>query len=194
MLSRKEIKKRAREQLDGHIFSSRWVLAVACVIVVALLDFVGGLIIIGALLIAGTLNYGLIHYFSKTEKNKDGAFVDIFQGFKDDFVGTFALSIIETIFTFLWSLLLIIPGIIKGYSYSMSMYLKHEKPTRDWYDCHKTSMKMMKGKKWKLFVLDLSFLGWYILGFLCLGVGVFFVMPYHLSARYNFFLEAKKDI
>ena len=54
------------------------------------------------------------------------------------------------------------------------------------------SKEMTKGHKWDLFVLDLSFIGWYLVGLLCLGIGTYWVVPYHQMAKANFYLELKK--
>lgn len=93
-----------------------------------------------------------------------------------------------------WTLLLIIPGIVKSYSYAMAFYIKQEHGKNiEAIDAISESRRMMDGYKWQLFCLDFSFLGWYILGILCLGVGVLFVTPYHEVARANFFEALKAE-
>ena len=72
-------------------------------------------------------------------------------------------SLLVLVLTFLWSLLLIIPGIVKAYSYALTPYLVHDHPEMSEYDCLKRSQQLMKGYKWKLFLLDLSFIGWALL-------------------------------
>jgi len=73
----------------------------------------------------------------------------------------------------------------------MSMYILQDNPDMQVSECINESQRMMLGKKLQLFCLDLSFLGWYIVGLLCFGVGVFFVAPYHQMARTNFYLALK---
>jgi len=85
--------------------------------------------------------------------------------------------------TFLWSLLFIIPGIIKGYEYCMIPYILAENPHISSQRAFELSKKMTDGEKWRIFVLDLSFLGWYLLGTLACGVGVLFVNPYEHATR-----------
>jgi len=86
---------------------------------------------------------------------------------------------LRSLFVFLWSLLLIIPGIYKAYQYRMIPYLMSEYPGMTKDIAFAESKRMMDGQKWKAFVLDLSFLGWGILSALTLGIlGVFYVMPY----------------
>jgi len=95
------------------------------------------------------------------------------------------------LFIFLWSLLLIVPGIIKSYSYSMVPYLLAKDPELKYNTAIEESMKLMDGNKGKLFVLDLSFIGWYILGLLALIIGVIFVVPYHATTRIEFFNDIR---
>lgn len=83
----------------------------------------------------------------------------------------------------LWSLLFIIPGIIKSYSYRMVPYILCENPEMNWKDAQVISRNMMNGNKWDAFVYDLSFIGWYILTGLTMGlVGVFYAGPYKASS------------
>lgn len=85
------------------------------------------------------------------------------------------------LYTALWSVLFIIPGIVKSYEYRMIPYLLAEKPEMDKTEAFKTSKSMMDGNKWNAFVLDLSFILWDILGIITLGlVEVFWVGPYKL--------------
>ncbi len=94
------------------------------------------------------------------------------------------LPIVKTMFltslyTFLWSLLLIIPGIIKSYSYRMVPFILAEDPTMDSKQAIDLSRSMMNGNKWRAFVLDLSFIGWYLLSALTAGLLlIFWVGPY----------------
>lgn len=74
-----------------------------------------------------------------------------------------ALSILEWIFVFLWSLLLVVPGIIASYRYRMAVYLLIDHPEMSPMDCIRESKRMMTGHKGELFVLDLSFIGWNLL-------------------------------
>ena len=73
------------------------------------------------------------------------------------------LALLQGLFIFLWSLLLIIPGIIAAYRYRMARYLLLDDPSRGASECIRMSKQMMKGHKWELFELDLSFIGWYLL-------------------------------
>jgi hypothetical protein len=88
------------------------------------------------------------------------------------------------LFTFLWSLLFIIPGIVKSYEYRMIPYLVADNPNLTYKEAFAESRRMMQGNKWRTFVLDLSFIGWHLLSALTLGIlELFFVHPYQNLAN-----------
>ena len=98
---------------------------------------------------------------------------------------------LEIVFIYLWTLLLIVPGIIAAYRYRQALYLLIENPELSPLDCLRFSSQMMVGHKWELFVLDLSFLGWYLL---CLLPGaIVWVEPYTRITYTNYYL-ALRDI
>ncbi len=112
-------------------------------------------------------------------KNEDPSLKELFYAFKNGYGHVGFVMFCRTIFQFLWTLLLIIPGIVKYYEYLMIPYLLAEDPTMDRKEAFAISKEMMQGNKWKTFVLDLSFLGWIVLGGLTLGVlDLFYVHPY----------------
>jgi hypothetical protein len=87
--------------------------------------------------------------------------------------------LLRAIYNFFWYLLLIIPGIVKHYAYRLVPYILSEEPDLDAAEAIGRSMKMTEGHKLDMFMLDLSFIGWYLLGALLLGIGVIFVNPYY---------------
>ena len=89
-------------------------------------------------------------------------FARLFDGFKDygRILGTMLLT---TVYTFLWTLLLVIPGIMKSYSYAMTLFILKDYPELQYNAAIEKSMAMMSGHKMKMFLLDLSFIGWAIL-------------------------------
>ncbi len=93
------------------------------------------------------------------------------------------------LFVFLWTLLFIIPGIVKGYAYMMVPYLLADNPNLDYKEALRLSNEMTKGYKLDIFILDLSFIGWYLLGLLACGVGVLFVRPYHDATLAELYIE-----
>lgn len=105
---------------------------------------------------------------------------DLFAAFKDgNFGRVLGGMILVGIYTFLWSLLFIIPGIVKAYQYSMMPYLLIDRPDLSIKECFAMSKQMTSGFKWSLFVLELSFIGWAILAVFTLGIlDIFFVTPY----------------
>ena len=142
--------------------------------VISLIPFVGN---IGSLLISGPLSFGYIFISMKIYRNEMTKTNDLFVGF-NDFGRTFSLYIINSILIFLWSLLLIIPGIIKALAYSMSYYILADNPTLSQSEARRRSEQLMNGHKFRLFCLLLSFLGWILLSFLTFGILLFFVYPY----------------
>lgn len=100
---------------------------------------------------------------------------------KSGYFGNVLLTMfVQTIFVSLWSFLLIVPGIIKFYEYRMIPYLLAEYPDMERSETFRISKEMMNGQKWNLFVLDMSFLGWYVLGACTCGLlNVLYVSPYY---------------
>ncbi len=108
---------------------------------------------------------------------------DAFTGF-DDFWSAFKVTFLVGLYTFLWSLLFVIPGIIKAFSYSMSMYILAENKGKSANECIKESMEMTNGHKMELFVLELSFIGWAFVGAITFGIAYIWIIPY-MQATYT---------
>lgn len=157
--------------------------------------FSGSLILIISLiqfLVGGFVSLGLIQFNMNLIDKKPVDFMDIFSK-SDMFVKALFLRLRLTVFTFLWTLLFIIPGIIKSYSYSMSGFIMTENPEISSKEAMEVSMKMMSGNKWRLFCLQLSFIGWYLLGALACGIGIFFVQPYVNAAIAAFYDDVSRN-
>lgn len=100
-------------------------------------------------------------------------------GFDNNYKNIAKTMFFRDMYTFFWSLLFVIPGIVKAYEYRMIPFLLADNPQMTKEEAFAESKRMMKGQKWRTFVLDLSFLGWYILAAFTLGIlGVFYVIPY----------------
>ncbi|MCX7710255.1 MAG: DUF975 family protein [Clostridia bacterium] len=99
----------------------------------------------------------------------------------------------RALLNFLWSLLLIIPGIIKSYAYRMVPYILADNPNIDYRRGVELSNEMTRGHKWRMFVLDLSFIGWYLLGTLALFIGVLFVNPYFNATQAELYLVLRQN-
>lgn len=100
---------------------------------------------------------------------------------------------LRSLYTFLWSLLFVIPGIVKAYEYRMVPFLMAEYPDMASDEAFRISREMMTGNKWEAFVLDLSFIGWNILAMLTFGLtGVFYSAPYQMLTDAALYLTLKK--
>ena len=196
-MTRSELKARARAQLGNKIFGSIWLYAVlACFVCGAICAAAGSIIPgLGAFIVIGPMSYGLKYLFLKQARDgQEMQLGDLFKGFTDDFGQTLLIGLLSNIFIMLWSLLLIVPGIVKSYAYSMAYYIKVDHPEYDWRQCIAESQAMMKGHKGELFMLDLSFIGWLIVGAMCLGVGTLWVNPYMEASRAQFYENIKSYV
>lgn len=194
MVENSVLRANARKQLGGNIFAQTWLFMLLAILVVNAIEGLSLATAIGYLLVGGPLTYGLYRMQVNVVTGKKPDFADLFTGFTENFGTSCILYILETIFIVLWSMLFFIPGVIKSYSYAMSKFIAQDNKEKDWSTCHRESIEMMKGHKWQLFVLDLSFIGWYLLGALCFGVGTLFVLPYHFQARANFYMALKAEL
>lgn len=105
------------------------------------------------------------------------------------------ISFMKALYTFLWTLLFIIPGIVKSYAYAMTYYIAADHPEFSSEECIHQSRMMMKGHKGKLFLLDLSYIGWLILSCFTFGILLLWVQPKMEAAHAHFYqdLLAKSD-
>lgn len=189
----KELKQKSRQQLGNQIFANAWLLVGVAILIVDVITSALSFTVVGSLLVIGPLTFGLTRLLVNNARGKGVALIDLFTGFTDSFGNALVTWILESVFTFLWFLLLVIPGIIKSYSYAMTFYILQDNPDMGANDAITESRKMMNGHKLDLFLLDLSFIGWYILGALCFGIGLFFVVPYHYQAKANFYESIKNN-
>ena len=183
-MDRAELKRLARQQLGGKIFGSVWLNAALVMLVYAVLMWVGRKIpLLGTallLLAGGPVAYSLNKMFLKQSEDGQPMKVrELMDGFSEDFSGCFLLNLLQGIFIFLWSLLLVVPGVIKAVGWSMSFYIKVDHPGYTWRQCMDASTALTYGHKAEMFLLSLSFIGWYIVGALCLGVGTLWVQAYY---------------
>ncbi len=162
--------------LDGTYFAS---FALAIMTVIAVLTMVFRLIgtIIKIFLLSPLEVGGRSFYVSNRAEN--AGLKTLGKGFSVDYLNVVKTMFLRMLFTALWTILFIIPGIIKSYEYRMIPYILAENPRMDSREAFRLSKEMMNGQKWKTFVLDLSFLGWEILSCFTLGIlSVFYVSPY----------------
>lgn len=146
----------------------------------------GSIFGLAAFIIGGVLQLGYARFLLKQHDGQPVEFNDLFSQF-DRFGPGFAQYFLRSLFVALWSLLLIVPGIIAGYSYAMTPFLMAEHPELSPRQAIELSKKMMQGNKGNLFVLDLSFFGWTLLAILTLNIGFLAVNPYRNAAYAAFY-------
>lgn len=159
---------------------------------------VGGILTWVADFIALSLAISFLSLRDNGGETKKNSFVAAFSVFTEKRFGPECINfIMNSIFTFLWSLLLIIPGIIKSYSYSMTPYIVSDMVASGTpigaTEGVTASKELMKGHKMDLFIFDLSFIGWFILGSIPAGIGLLWVIPYYQTAKANFYRNLAGD-
>ena len=193
------LRQQAREQLGGKIFATNWLMMVVVGIIISAITSVATgatawICGIGSIVVAGAVSYGLARTTTNLARGQEKVdLLDVFKGFTEGFGRTFLLGLMTNLFVALWSLLFLIPGIVKSYSYAMAPYIMQDDPSKNWKQCIDESREMMNGHKAQLFWLELSFIGWTLLGMLCFGIGIVFVNPYIYQARANFYLSLKEQ-
>ena len=183
----KRVKLKAKEVVVDNLVAAILTFFLLVVLTV-LLDATG----IG-IIFSGVVAFGYAIFYLelvKTKKAKIGAF---FSGIFKNFFKKWAAEFLMGLYICLWSLLLIIPGIVKYYAYAMTPYIMAEKPNLSINEAITKSREMMKGHKWQLFWLDVSFTGWMLLSIVTLGIALVFVWPYYSAARAEFYKEIKKS-
>ena len=145
----------------------------------------GILIIIAICLMSMMMSVGFTVYCMNVCQFRKAGFGNLFDGF-EIFFKVLWLEILMFIFVYLWSLLLIIPGIVAAYRYRMALYIMIDNPQLSALDCINASKQMMYGRKGELFVLDLSFLGWYLLTLF--PFVIVWVAPYTSVTYVNYYL------
>mgnify|MGYP006295808433 FL=1 len=186
-----ELMRMARTSLKD-----KWGLAIGacfvffiCIVVMTMIPLVGQ---VASLILSGPLALGLAQFSLGIIRNEDVKIEQIFSGFKR-FETSLAAYLLVLVFTLLWMLLLIIPGIIASMSYSMTFYIIADNPNISAMDAIDQSKKMMDGYKWKYFRMSLRFMGWALLCILTLGIGFFWLFPYMQVTMANFYEDVKAD-
>ena len=188
-MTRVELKNQAKEQISGKIgLLFVIILIVAGIgVVCSLIPVIGW---IGTLVVAPAFEISLCMIYLKLTKNEDISIADTFNGFNITGKALW-LYIMTNVFVFLWTLLLVIPGIIKSFAYSMAPYILAENPEFTASEALNKSKEMMNGHKLDLFVLQLSFFWWYLLGSITFGIAYIYVLPYVSATIANFYNSIK---
>ncbi len=185
-MNRKLLKSNAKAQIAGKIGMLFVITAIiyaitfGAMMILAFIPF-GGLV--GTIILTPAFGLSVIRIYLNIFHGKKPDVKDAFSGF-DDFWSAFKVQFLIGLFTFLWSLLFFIPGIVKAYSYSMSLYILAENREKPALECISESKQMTYGHKADLFVLDLSFFWWHLLGTITFGIAYIYVVPY-ISATYT---------
>ena len=155
-----------------------------------LLSIVGILSIWGMVVffIGGAIELGLCAFHTRLNLGQRPSFASLFERF-DIFLKALGLRLFMGLFMFLWALLLLVPGIIAAYRYSMAPYLMAEYPEMGIREAVNRSKELMQDNKGRLFCLDLSFIGWWLLSILTFGILSLWITPYVQTARAAFYLE-----
>lgn len=195
MQTASEYRRRAREALEGNIFGNTWLFMVLVVLVTGAILSVSGIIFIGPLLLIGPISIGICSYTLHVVRNteKKNKIAPLLDGFRGSVGNSILVGLLATIFTALWSLLFVIPGIVKAIAYSQCYFIALEHPEYDANTCITESRKMMNGHKWEYFCLQFSFIGWMIVGSFCLGVGTLWVSAYMNAANAAFYEDLKNQ-
>ncbi len=170
---------------DGYI---SWRVGTVLLLVFSLLGLLGALF---GIFVVNPVTVGQCRFFIANRQNK-GGYDQIFSLFKSDvYLNVVKTMFLKNLYVFLWGLLFVIPGIIKAYEYSMIPYILAENPQIDSNRAFALSRSMTDGEKGEIFVFDLSFLGWILLGTMACGIGTLFVAPY-IQAAYAELYEVLK--
>ena len=188
-MTRVELKNEAKEQIKGKIGILFLIFLIIAIIGVgsSFVPIVGWF---ATIIIMPAFNISLCMIFLNLAKREDISVGDVFKGFNITGKAVW-LSIITWFYTFLWSLLFIIPGIIKTFSYSMAPFILADNPNLTSSEALSESIRIMDGHKFDLFVLQLSFFLWYILGTITFGIAYVYVVPYFEATMTNFYNEIK---
>jgi len=181
-MDRKQLKANAKSQIKGNIG-----ILFLCYLVMGLISGT----VVGALF-APAMGLGFCLMYLGLIDGVKPAIGDLFKK-ANAFGKALWLMIITGFFTVLWTYLLIVPGIIKGLSYSMGPYIMSENPDWTARQCLTESKRIMKGNVGKLFVLELSFIPWFLLCSITFGIAFVYVFPYMNTTIANFYRQIKEE-
>ena len=190
-MSRKEMKALARLQIEGKIGSLFLITLVCSLLSSAAASLPGvGIILSFVFSAAFTLALIYIHFRIAADPSYKPQVRELFSCF-NDFWPMLKVMLLSALFTFLWSLLFFIPGMIKALAYSQAPYIIAENPNMPAMEALRQSERMMMGRKWEYFVLNLSFIGWVFLAIPTLGLLMIWLEPYMQMTMVNFYSDCK---
>ena len=154
-------------------------------IIAPFLTAMGGLAL-AKFILGGVISIGNAQYLLDQHDGRPSDIKTLFSKF-EQFGQGFLMRLLTGLFTALWMLLFIIPGIVAAYSYAMAPFIMAEHPEMTGREAIRASKELMNGYKWSLFCLDFSFFGWAILCILTLGIGSLFLVPYQAASHAAFY-------
>ena len=208
-----ELRAQARERLEGQWGTFVLMTFLMCVIQVLLQipGYIGSLLeilspenVLASLsfsnisnilsLLALPLSWGLTVSLLRNHREESVDLENLFDGFRGGrYTRVFCALFLVNLFTFLWALLLIIPGIMKAFSYALTPYIIMDEPELTARQAITRSCEIMQGRRWKLFCLYLSFIGWGILCLLTFGIGFLWLVPYMNASIAAFYEDARAE-
>lgn len=186
-VTNKSLMQDARTALQG-----RWNKAAGVTFIYTLLQVPSEFIPFVFIFIFPPTMLGISIYTLRIAQHKETSLSDFFSAF-NDYLRALCAYLLMMLYVLLWALLLIIPGIIAMFSYSMMWFILAEHPEMSVIDAISHSRAMMEGKKMGLLGLYLNFIGWFLLGMLTLGIGFFWIIPYMMTSKARFYEEAKQQ-
>lgn len=145
-------------------------------------------------LLALPLSWGLTVSLLRNHREESVDLENLFDGFRGGrYTRVFCALFLVQLFTILWTLLLIIPGIMKAFSYALTPYIIMDEPELTARQAITRSCEIMQGRRWKLFCLYLSFIGWGILSLLTFGIGFLWLVPYMNASIAAFYEDARAE-
>ena len=145
-------------------------------------------------LLALPLSWGLTVSLLRNHREESVDLENLFDGFRGGrYTRVFCAIFLVNLFTFFWALLLIIPGIMKAFSYALTPYIIMDEPELTARQAITRSCEIMEGRRWKLFCLYLSFIGWGILSLLTFGIGFLWLAPYMNASIAAFYEDARAE-
>lgn len=185
-----ELKRLARTSLQ----TSYWYIFLILLVISAILG--ASQVALVGLVVTGPIMVGYSSYLLKIYRQeiKNDQLETLLLGFKEGIVRHIITYLIMGLFIFLWSLLFVIPGIIKAIAYSQVGFILADNPSLEYQEALKQSEDMMRGHKWRYFELQLSFIGWYLLSILTFGFGFVFLAPYLSMTQAAFYDDLKVQV
>lgn len=207
MILIKDVKREALAKLSG-----KWGASIGAIVLCILISMILSLLInavtayTGSIILSVILSiisvivniligFGLINFFILLTRGEAVAVGDSLYGFRNSSLKAIGVIILSQIFVLLWTILLIIPGIVAYYKYAFALYILRDNPDIKVTEAITKSKELVYGYKGKLFLFQLSFIGWILLCVITLGIATLWIAPYinaSTAVFYNKLLELKK--